>query len=98
MNNDAETRDKTILDAIEKLSISLNHRMDKLEENNKQIEKELNEIKTGQAVIKAELVGTRNELKAELEGTRNELKAEIEGTRNELKAEINQLDKRMSSL
>ena len=39
MSNDIKTRDKAILDAIEKLSIVLNQRMDKSGESNKKIKK-----------------------------------------------------------
>ncbi len=97
-SNDLETRDKAILDAIAKLSSDLNGKMDKLE-------KDVTEIKIGQAELKAEIAGTRNELKAEIAGTRNELKAEIkaldnkmDGIEGKLTEKIDGINTRVSNL
>ena len=62
MNNDSETRDRAILDAIAKLSTDLNQRMDKLEESNKKLEKDLNDLRVGQAEIKGEIKALDNKI------------------------------------
>ena len=62
MSNDIETRDKAILDAIAKLSTDLNQRMDKLEESNKKLEKDLNDLRVGQAEIKGEIKALDNKI------------------------------------
>ena len=62
MSNDIETRDKAILDAIAKLSTDLNQRMDKLEESNKKLERDLNDLRVGQAEIKGEIKALDNKI------------------------------------
>ena len=75
MSNDIETRDKAILDAIAKLSTDLNQRMDKLEESNKKLERDLNDLRVGQAEIKGEISALDNKI----DGVEGKLIEKIDG-------------------
>ena len=75
MSNDIETRDRAILDAIAKLSTNLNQRMEKLEESNKKLEENLNNLRIGQAEIKGEIKALDNKI----DGVEGKLIEKIDG-------------------
>ena len=94
MSNDIETRDKAILDAIAKLSTDLNQRMDKLEESNKKLEKDLNDLRVGQAEIKGEIKALDNKI----DGVEGKLIEKIDGVEGKLTEKIDGIEKRVGNL
>ncbi len=86
-SNDLETRDKAILDAIGKLSNDLNGKIDKLE-------KDVTEIKIGQAELRIEI----KNLEKKLTGQSEILDNKIDSIKNTLGIKIDGIDKRVSNL
>ena len=105
MSNDIETRDKAILDAIAKLSTDLNQRMDKLEESNKKLEKDLNDLRVGQAEIKGEIKaldnkidGVEGKLTEKIDGIEGKLTEKIDAVEGKLTEKIDGIEKRVGNL
>ena len=105
MSNDIETRDRAILEAIAKLSTDLNQRMDKLEESNKKLEKDLNDLRVGQAEIKGEIKaldnkidGVEGKLTEKIDGVEGKLTEKIDAVEGKLTEKIDGIEKRVGNL